>query len=520
MATSQHVATVAVNAVGTGWTTGDIATLTHAGAYLDAKFEVTAAAGAITALRIVANGAFSNRIASATVSAGGTNYAVGNILEVQGGTTREKGKVQVATLSGSAVATVTVFETGGAYSSTPSNPASTTKIGPTAGTGSGCTLTVTYTGLIGTTALAITGAGAGATVDITLAESGWSVDNRNTNNTTFNGLTNEKEVVIKGDAAGRTNKPYIGIATFTRTSGLNTRYCIAFHGMTAHNQAIALSAQPGLLGNPGTWSDERPYLLCDENQLQSMDFWLSVSDRRICGVLDTNSGAATSDDRQFHQFYVGFINSFGTEVEDPYPMFVGAASRATNIDPSASTTNLTGLSECLSPFNTGGPFANGMYFYRPEDSSWVNVENSELVADQERNTVMFPICNIATISSPSNSSDVVAFDSPVTFYNGIGEQDRSVSSRRLHPVPGTTPKPYPIPLTIVSRGGGSSVSQTLDFVRGNLDGCFWVYNTDGAGATITNFGLDIITVGSDRYRVFHTHVQRQLYHYICMKEDV
>ncbi len=516
--TSQRVATVAVNAGGTGWTTGDIATLTHAGAYLDAKFEVTATAGAITALRIVANGAFGNRIASATVSAAGTGYAVGNILEVQGGSAREKGKVQVATISGSGVATVTVFETGGAYSSTPSNPAATTKVGPNAGTGSGCTLTVTYTGLIGTSALAITGAGSGATVDITLAETGWAVDGRNTNSTSFNGVTNEKEVVLKGDAAGRTNKPYIAFTTFTRTSGINTRYIVSAHGMIAHNPAIALSAQPGLLGDPGTWSDQAPYILCDENQLQQMDFWLSANDYRVCGVLDLNSGAATSDDRQFIQFYAGFHDSFATEVEDPYPMFVGGASRGTNIDPSASTTNITGLSECLSP--SGGSFANGMWVYRAEDSVWVNVENSEVVDNQERITIMAPLGRLTRWQSGPGSDDSVAAG-PVPFYTGVFSGARGSATRRLFPVPGTTPLFFPFPLTIVGRGNlNGTPNTTLDAVRGNLAGCFWIYNTDSAGATIANFALDYITVGSNRYRVFHTHVQRQTYNYIAMLEDV
>lgn len=515
--TSQHVATVAVNAGGTGWTTGDIATLTHAGAYLDAKFEVTAVAGAITALRIVAAGAFADRAASATVSAGGSNYAVGNILQVQGGSSRERAKFQVATLSGSAVATVTLFETGGAYSSTPSNPAATTKVGPTAGTGSGCTLTVTYTGLIGTTGLAITGAGTGATVDITLAQTGWSEDGRNTNSTTFNGLTDEKEVVLKADAAGLTNKPYVGFTTFTRTSGLNTRYIIGIHPMIAHNQGIALVSQPGIWGDPGTWSDERSYILCNQNQLQQMDFWLSVNDKRICGVLDLNSGAANSDDRQPIQFYVGRLLTYATEVEDPYPMFVFGC-RGTNIDPHVSTTNITGFAECIAP-PAPGTFNPGIAFYRAETAEWVFVLNSRNVASAESSHMMFPMGNMTRINvSSGDQSDMVVEDHAVTFHTGIGSLNRASPTRRLFPVPGTTPFHYPIPLVVCSRGGGNGVSLTLDNVRGQLDGCFWIYNTNSAGATISNFNLDYITIGSDRYRVFQTHVQRELYQYICIKE--
>lgn len=517
--TSQGVATVAINAAGTGYTVGDVLTLTHAGAYQVARFEVTSVGGGgdITGLRITSNGAFGNRATSATVSAGGTNYAVNDVLEVQGGSTRCKAKFRVATLSGSAVATVAAFEDGGAYSSTPSNPASTTKVGPTAGTGSGCTLTVTYSGLIGTTGLAVTGGtGTSATVDITLAQAGWTCE-RNTNSTTFNGVTNEKEVVLKGDASGRTNKPYLAFTTFTRTSGINTRHVVGLHAMTAHNASIALSAQPGLLGNPGTWSDENPYVLCDENAAQEMDFWLSVSDREIHGVVDINSSAGNSDDRQFMQFYAGFLNTFATETEDPYPMFVAGASRGTNIDPSAGSTNITGLGECSAP-PAPGTFNTGALFYRSETSTWVYVSNSQNVASDEESHVVFPLGNLREVGT-SNSADNVVFDGPVPFHTGIGSLNRTVPTRRLWPVPGTTPYQFLFPLTILSRPA-SAYDAVLDTARGNLNGCFFVYNTDAAGTTITNFALDYITVGSDRYRVFHTHVQRQPYHYVAMKESV
>lgn len=514
--TSQGVATVAVNAGGTGYVVGNVLTLSHAGGYQVARFEVTSvSSGAVTGLRITSNGAFGNRAASATVSAGGTGYAVGDIIEVQGGTTRCKAKFQVATLSGSAVATVTAFEDGGAYSATPSNPAATTAIGPNGAAGTGCTLTVTYSGLIGTTGLSVTGgAGSGCTVNITLAQAGWSVE-RNTNSTSFNGALNEKEVVLKGDASGRTNKPYVAFTTFTRTSGIDTRHIVGLHGMIAHNAAIALSAQPGILGNPGTWSDEFPYLLCDENAAQQMDFWLSVSDREVHGVVDINSAAGNSDDRQFMQFYAGFLNTFATETEDPYPMYV-AGARASNIDPSAGSANITGLGEAIIP---NAALFGGMLWYRAETSTWVTVFNSREIASQEASNVIFPLGNLLQVGAGSAESDNVAFDGPVPFHTGLGSLNRSSPTRRLFPVPGSTSYQFLFPLTLLSRPA-AAYDAVLDSARGNLNGCFLVYNTDSSGATITNFALDYITVGSDRYRVFHSHIQRQPYHYVAMKESV
>lgn len=520
-ATSRGVDTVAVNAGGTGYVVGDVLTLPHAGAYLLARFEVTSVGGggAVTGLRITSNGAYANRLASATVSAAGTGYAVGNILEVQGGSARCKAKVQVATISGSGVATVTVFEDGGAYSSTPSNPASTTKVGPTAGTGSGCTLTGTYTGLVGTSAVATAGGtGTGCTVDITLAETGWSCE-RNTNNTTFNSLTDEKEVVLKGDATGRTNKPYVGFCTGTTTSGINTRPFIAPIGMIAHNPALSnIAAQPNILGTPATFPDNLPYMCCDENAVQEMDFWITADDFRIGGVFNINSGAVTTDDGQYMHWYAGFMDTFATESENPYPMFIGATARSRNQDPSVASLNFSGVAECI----TSTALSTGWYYYRVETSSWVNVLNS---TNNQTDTYcvdgMLPMAKIREPNSGATNEGLrwLATYGLASIYIGIGSTGRASSTRRLMPVPGTTPALFPIPLTVVSRQG-STQDPTLDMPRGQLRGFFWVFNTNAAGATISNFSEDYVTIGSDRYRVFHNHLNNAIYQFICIKEDV
>ena len=520
-ATSQHVATVAINNAGLGYVAGDVLTLTHAGAYLDARFEVLTigGGGAIATLRIVSSGAFSNRIASAGVVAGGANYAVNDILQLTDGTGRELGKCIVATLAGTAVATVNVFETGGAYSVAPGAASPTVGVGPSTFAGdNNCTLTAVMTGLIGLAGLAVTGGtGAGATVDITLAETGWTVDSRNTNIRSFNGVTNEKEVVLVGDATGMTNKPYIGLGTLTRTSGINTRYAVAFYGLITHNPALALAAQVGMKGDPGTWADGNIYLVCNQDQVQPMDFWFTVDEFRVAGVINNNPGAANTDDGQYLHFYHGFMNAFATEYENPYPMLVGASARATNIDPGAGSTNITGLSELAAP----AALSCGCFFYRAEDATWVAMHNSQnLSTSTAFQHVMGPVAYLSTITTTANDVNAVVNWGPLAIYTGIGSTGRAAPTRRLFPIPGVVDHHFPIPLTVLSRPGNTSLNEILDTARGQLRGFFWVYNTDAAGATINNFSEDYITIGTDRYRVFHTHVQRQLYHFIAVLEDV
>lgn len=77
-------------------------------------------------------------IATMTVSAGGTGYAVGDVLTISGGTGDIEATATVATISGSEVVTVTVTNAG-LYTTAPTSPASTS----TTGGGSGCTLTLT-----------------------------------------------------------------------------------------------------------------------------------------------------------------------------------------------------------------------------------------------------------------------------------------------------------------------------------------------------------------------------------------
>ena len=89
---------------------------------------------------------------SATVSAGGSGYVVGDVLTVSGGTQTGKAEFQVATLSGSAVATVSLLQAG-TYTTLPTNPAATT----TGGAGTGATLTVSW----GVELITVTATGSG-----------------------------------------------------------------------------------------------------------------------------------------------------------------------------------------------------------------------------------------------------------------------------------------------------------------------------------------------------------------------
>jgi hypothetical protein len=90
---------------------------------------------------------------SATVSAAGSGYLVSDVLTFVGGTSTSVAQVRVATVSGTAVATVTVFFNG-SYTVLPSSPVSVT-----GGSGTGATFTFSF----GLSAATITSTGANYT---------------------------------------------------------------------------------------------------------------------------------------------------------------------------------------------------------------------------------------------------------------------------------------------------------------------------------------------------------------------
>lgn len=522
MATSQHVATVAVNAGGTGYTVGDILTLTHASSVLDARFEVTSvSSGVITGLRIQDSGAFAIRMISAAVAAGGSGYAVGDILEIQGGTGRCPGKFKVATLSGSAVATVTLFEFGGSYTVAPGAASATVGVGPAAFAGDDlCTLTPTASAMIGTTALAVTGGtGSSATVDITLAETGWAVDGRNTNNRTENSLTDEKEVTLVGDATGMTNKPYVAMITATRTSGIDTRYAIAINGMVAHNSSLSLYQSPSIYPSINTSTgvlQRGSYLLCPQNQSQQIDFWFSIDTFRIAVVTNNNPAAANTDNGEYMRMHMGLMNSYGTESENPYPLMVGASSALPEIDPTAANQSISGLPECVAPTSEVSPWA----FFEAENSLWRDITNgNNLAVGGDHFYIAYPFGDLSRIST-ATSPDKIVDAGPIETFETWASVTRGSPSAKLRPIPGTTPQIFLWPINIIRRAGGTSSNAVEDGPRGEVRGMYFLTATDSTGAVITNFSEDFITVGSRRFFVSHNHIHTQRYQYVALEIDV
>jgi len=513
-ATSRHVSAIAINAAGTGYSANDILTITHAGAAMDCTIEVLTVGGSGEILTIALRnyGAFSNRLASAIVNAGGSGYAVGDVLEVEGGTETQNAKIAVATLSGSAIATVTVQDGGGAYTVAPGLTGASTNNDPGSGSGTGGTLDLTMTGVIGTTAIAATGGGgSSATFNLTLTATGWTAV-RDWNNYTYNSLTDEKEVVLEGTVASG-DEPYVAFRSYTEVDGVDDRYGLLLLGMTSFNPGLTLANQANIGPNAtGTaaepYTDDRAHLVCFD---VSQDVWFSFTGRKLAGVVKTAGGSVTS----YNPFYLGFGNPLGTATENPFPMYVSGNTAVRNTSPDDGTNF---VSSFLNPIAPASGTSSACWFWRLTDTSWVQIVHSILGTSEQHKHTMYPIGDSSDSQSSTNKDNIVSAG-PWGWFDGITVPNGGVATQLLYRTPDSGGDLFfLVPVTLIRTESLSAIEGLTvdDDVHLELDNVFWFSATLTAGTTVTV--EDTFTVGSDRYRIFRDCHKTERYSFFCMKE--
>lgn len=507
VATSKYVSAAAINVDGSGYVVGDILTITHASAYVPCKIEVLTVSGGgdILTFKIRSGGAFARRLASAVVNAGGTGYVVGNILDVTGGTFTEKAKVRVATLSGSAVATVTLFETGGAYTVDPSTTGCASSNDPGLGVGTGATFDLTMQAIVGSTNIAATGGtGTGATFDLTLTVGGWS-SLRNWNNYSVNSVTNEKEVVLQGTAGGG-NNPIVGVRTYTQTSGLDTRYGWAIAGMDSFNSGLGFASQVGVGPSTTIGAGGAICLLMFDN---AQDYWFRVTPRIFAVTVKAVGLSVTTNQNGGG----GLMNPFGTTTENPYPMVVWGSTRNANTAPDAGGFLVSGPTEVFAASAAGAP----MSYRRASDGVYVSVLNSNNGTAASTST-MFPIGVPGEASGTSTSEDYLARAATMSIFGGISLVSGAVATVALMPTL-TTNETELYPATICSYAASATDNDSETTVRGELDGIYWISATKSDGTAMV--AEDTITDASgNRYRVFQNAHRTERYSYFALAEAI
>ena len=505
-ATSQHVSAVALNAAGTGYIAGEILTVPHAGALLVASIEVLTVGGSgeVLTFKLRNMGAYSNRVATVAANAGGSGYVVGDVLEIQGGTETEKAKALVATLSGSAVATVTLFETGGAYSVAPGlTGAATIGVGPAAFAGDdAATIDITMTALVGTTAVATAGgSGTLATFDLTLTATGWD-SLQNSNGYTFNSQSDEKEVALEGTVAGGLS-PISLFRTYTEVDGIETRHGIAGAMCNAFNPAVSFDSQSGRFHVITPVTSSGSYLCVFD---VSMTFWFQMEDRYIHIWAKCVGGSITS----YNNLFTDALNPAGTQTENPVPFYVQGSSAGHDTNPDDGGFEQTGPSELIEPSGKTGP----AFFWRITDQTSQVVKNSDH-GTVSKVHVMYPIGEPNKVTGGSDPNNI-AMNGAFTLFNGIALNTGGTATKKLIPTKDSGDDiPLLFPLVLV-RSPTTSNDVNTD-LQGEVADVYWISGTKEDGSVVSSEDTTVDAAGQ-RYILLPNAHRSERYSFVAVKE--
>lgn len=372
-----------------------------------------------------------------TVTAGGTGYSAGDILTLVGGTKTHTAQVEV-TAESAGVVTAVRPTNGGAYTVNPSTPVATT------GSGSGCTLTPTF------------------------ASNGWATDRDDTPGS-------EKEVVMHATGAVTAR---VGVRTYTSGSARNWELA----GMTGYD-ASAYASLPGI--SPGRFEDATNIGAFVTLENASMDFWISVSDRRIVVVAKSTSG--------YMQAHLGLLAQVATTTEVPYPLYI--CGNTSDWDMVYNSANLiSGLADPIAIGSGAGP---GLY--RTGAGSWEPIRNSIGVTAGSRVEDNDGVVTPAGIplDNPTSlpSGDQVVADGGNWDFEKIIKQtgDPAVAEAVIVSTPNIGDDLRPtIPCEVFRADVGSSAYGS----QGEIDGVFWIHGAGGFASEDTFVANDI------RYRIF------------------
>lgn len=517
VATSRHMATIAVNAGGTGYVVGDVLSIDNTGSTRthDATIEVLAVGGSgeVTSARIATGGAYTvdpttttanaagggtgtgatfdltfastgwsvlrrtQEAVSATVGTAGTGYNVGDQLTVSlGDGVQGHGGAdavfQVETTTGGAgtgVATVSLV-TAGNYEETPTNDAATT----TGGGGSGCELTVTYQDA--------------ATQD-------------------------DQVVVLQGAVAGAVD-PIVGIKLW---QGQNiaqdaTTYNWALFGMTQFSSALPLHQQgdisPGLQADGSiVTTDTGVFVPLKDADAFDMSVWVSVTARRILGHAKVESSTTTA----YVPWHLGLLNPLGTTSEYQYPLYLAGCTNRLTCWYQDTNAILSGLTEMIFMNSDGGA-----YLWYPEGSEWVSFRNANLGTptdltpspggsannDNGVYPMFLPDTNVATPDNITTSGN--GFDWSDILWND------TAGALRVFPTVGDADDLL-VPAAVL-RTDGSAIPDVYAKI-GEIDGLYWTSAANGQSSE------DDVLSGTTRYRIFQNGNRVLSYSFCAIKED-
>lgn len=504
-------------------------------------------------------------VSAVVINSGGTGYAVGDILSVNGGTSDPAGATLRVTsvTGGSDVIDGIVVQTGGAYTSNPSTSANAV----TGGSGSGATmdLTMTSTGWTkqrrtqeavsatlgvggsgytnGSQVLTVDGGvGVAETAQFNVTVSGGAVTSVDslaqdgsyeevpanavsvtggggsgaTLNVTWQDKVDEDHVVILEGTGAGSDEIVIGIKTFNTLGqdSFTQAYNWQLHGMTGYQSGNAFHLQteisPGLDGSGAVEGTGAPIVPLKENDSYPLEYGFAISSSRITGFVKVESASVVN----YATFYMGFLNRFATATEMPYPMYIaGTCARDDTLFD--STVSLSGLLEC----GGNSSHTNPAYLYKSANT-WKGTQNVTIGdTGSPTKTVsssgyhVWPLRSVATAFT-GNDDDLIA-QTPISSVLSVTEFIPTTG------IPGTFT--YKIGLTpetgddlyfLLPSVVYEAVDNDNQQLWGSMDGVFWFMNIDG-----TLSSEDTFTINDQQYVVIQNGSRTEEHLFMAIRQD-
>ena len=271
--------------------------------------------------------AVNSHVDAIALNVGGTGWAVGDLFDINGGTTvgGHNAIGEVLTEAAGVVLTVRIFA-GGAYTVTPGVAATTTAILPATGIN--------------------------LTIDATILATGWATDRSQIL------VAPERELLLRGVGSGA-DEIFIGFET-KRNVGAGVFYW-ELAGNTGFDNGELFDNQPG-----SSRSVAATDTLTTPLNNGTIDFFVVIDGFHI--KLIAKSGAS------YTNAYLGFIFTYATPAEYPYPLLImGCASSNLRDEPFNTSSNyMSGMHDPLQDANNdGGPGA-----IREVDGQWYVISHA------------------------------------------------------------------------------------------------------------------------------------------------
>jgi len=271
--------------------------------------------------------AVNSHVDAIVLNVGGTGWAVGDLFTINGGTTvgGHAAIGEVLTEAAGVALTVRIFA-GGAYTVSPGVAATTTAILPAVGIN--------------------------LTVDATIAATGWATDRSQVL------VAPERELLLRGVGSGA-DEIFVGIET-KRNTGAGVFYW-ELAGNTGFDNGQAFDGQPG--SSRATIATDT---LTTPLNNGIIDFFVVIDGFHI--KIIAKSGAS------YTNAYLGFIFTYATPAEYPYPLLImGCSSPNLRDQPFNTSSNyMSGMHDPLQFANLdGGPGA-----IREVDGQWYVLANA------------------------------------------------------------------------------------------------------------------------------------------------